>query len=84
MRHVSHCPHCKSLLDGKDIYQCFFDDYQDKAKALDYASSYGWTKERPTCFSRLIGVYDMEQDRTTHYECPDCKEKISRKVGELA
>lgn len=23
-------------------------------------------------FSSLIGIYSMEQDRTTHYQCPFC------------
>lgn len=23
-------------------------------------------------FSNLVGIYDMEEDRTTHYQCPFC------------
>lgn len=31
-----------------------------------------------THFSRLVGVYSMEEDRTTHWECPDCKSTFPR------
>ncbi len=29
-------------------------------------------------FSRVIGVYDMDLDITTHWECPDCSQRIER------
>lgn len=40
-------------------------------------------KDRPmfgnhTHFSRRISIYDMDKDRTTHYQCPDCKHTWAR------
>ena len=31
-----------------------------------------------TFFSRLIGIYDMDRDRTVAWECPDCKTRWPR------
>lgn len=31
-----------------------------------------------THFSRKIGVYDINRDRTVAYHCPDCKGEWSR------
>lgn len=28
--------------------------------------------------SRLIAIYDRDRDRTSHYECPDCRTRIER------
>lgn len=84
MRHISHCPKCNACLDAEDIYAHFLNKYEDEDRALEAASWYGWTKENLCCFSRLIGVYDMNEDRTVYYVCPDCKEKISRKDGDGA
>jgi len=30
-------------------------------------------------FSRLIGIYSQELDRTVYYQCPDCGSEITRK-----
>lgn len=30
---------------------------------------YGTTE---THYSRVIGIYDRDRDRTTHWRCPDC------------
>jgi len=35
-----------------------------------------------THFSRRIGIYDFERDRTTHWECPDCGHVWPRAKGE--
>jgi len=29
--------------------------------------------------SRVIGVYDRDRDRTTHWRCPDCGHEWERK-----
>ena len=29
-------------------------------------------------FKREIAIYDMYADRTTHFQCPDCKQSIAR------
>jgi len=31
--------------------------------------------------TRLVGVYDWGRDRTSHFECPDCKGAIARSVA---
>lgn len=31
-----------------------------------------------THFNRKIGIYSMELDRVTHYECPDCNGEWDR------
>ncbi|PED16335.1 hypothetical protein CON01_00365 [Bacillus thuringiensis] len=31
-----------------------------------------------THYSRKIGIYSMETDRTTHYQCPDCEQQWKR------
>ncbi len=67
-----YCPNCKAELDDIDIYQHFYEQYKDEAKAIESASHYGWTKESPICFSRCIGIYCREQDRTIQRQCPDC------------
>ena len=35
--------------------------------------------EIDTHFSRRIGIYSMERDRTTFYKCPDCSDIVGRK-----
>ncbi len=32
-----------------------------------------------THFSRVIGIYSIERDRTTHWQCPDCGHEWERK-----
>lgn len=78
MNHPSHCPHCNSLLDDGDVYEHFLEKYNDHEEALESAAFYGWSKEEPARFSRIVGVYCLERDRTTHFECPDCKGIIQR------
>ncbi len=31
-----------------------------------------------THFSRLVGIYSRERDRTVAWQCPDCGEKFDR------
>ena len=35
-----------------------------------YSPPYNWV--------RVIGVYDRNADRTTHWQCPDCKHEWAR------
>lgn len=75
------CPNCKINLEGEDIYLYFLREYAgDRARALDAAADYGWTKEKPCNFSKVIAVYDMEADRTMAYECPECHKILDLKV----
>ena len=66
------CPKCKADFEQEDIYEHFLKEYNDPKKALETAEMYGWTKENPQRFSRLIGMYDIGEDNTTHWRCPDC------------
>ena len=52
-------------------------DWQGKAIPLDSLKHYG----NKTHFSRLIGIYSWEQDRTMHYECPDCRARYDREYN---
>ena len=51
------CPNCKADFTGELIPK----KYRDK----------GWYGKH-THYSRVIGLYDMDQDRTIAYRCPDC------------
>lgn len=31
-----------------------------------------------TVYSRVIGIYDRDKDRTTHWRCPDCNHEWRR------
>jgi len=37
-----------------------------------------------THFNRKIGIYDMNEDRTTHYRCPDCDHMWERGAQNIA
>jgi hypothetical protein len=71
---MCQCPYCHVYLDDGDIYEELKKHYPDKSheELIVIAKDYGWTPENKIRFSRKIGVYDMEKDRTMHYECPDC------------
>ena len=82
MNHPTNCPHCNAVLDNGDIYDCFLKTLKGEenaeAKAREMADHYGANPENPRRFSRIVGVYDWNLDRTVYYECPDCKERIER------
>lgn len=67
-----NCPKCNKNLEGQDIFEFFFERYQDEERALSAAKMYGWTKENPCCFRLVIGMYSLEDDKTTHWKCPEC------------
>ena len=52
------CPRCGTDLTGSAIPQ----DYIDK----------GYYGDGVTHYSRKIGHYDLDLDRTTEWSCPDC------------
>lgn len=80
------CPKCGTSWDNGDILETFQkmraagdDFYKDKtdAELVDIASAYGWSKEQPVRFRRLIGIelpYDHPEhyDGVSYYQCPDC------------
>jgi len=73
-----NCPHCNALLDDGDIYEHYLKEYGDEKKALETAGDFGWTKEDPHHFSRIMGIYSYVTDRCESWECPDCKKEIIR------
>ena len=75
----NRCKHCGHHIDGGDIYAYFLTKEPSEAQALERASNYGWCREAPLRFSKAIGIYDMEKDLITHYECPRCKEILTKK-----
>ena len=66
------CPNCKTDLQGEKIWDHFMQEYQDVEIADRYAAMYGADREQGH-FSNIIGVYDMELDRTTQWLCPICE-----------
>jgi hypothetical protein len=78
MKHPDDCPHCNALLDEGDVLEVLQREHPNWSRidSLLHAASFGWAIDDQIRFSRIVGVYDRELDRTTHYECPDCEEKI--------
>ena len=56
------CPQCGVSFQGQEIPK----DFQEKY--------YGGQ----THYSRVIGLYDMEKDKVTMWQCPDCKHQWPR------
>jgi hypothetical protein len=73
-----YCPSCNASFETDDVYEYFLKEYGDEEKAMESAKMFGWEKERPCSFSRCIGLYDYTKDKTTHWECPDCKHRWER------
>lgn len=70
------CPYCDFQLDDGDIYERFLEFGKTEDAALEIAKLYGWTEENKERFSKILAVYDYKEDRTDHYECPECKKTI--------
>lgn len=77
MNEHGYCPNCNIDLDGGLIYETFLEKYQDEEKALDAAEAYGATKTTGK-WGKRIGIYSMEEDRTTHWKCPECGHEWGR------
>lgn len=69
-----YCPHCNVDLDGDLVIDYPLSQGKTREEALEYASSYcGWDEHgEKNRFSRAIGLYDINKDRTTAYRCPNC------------
>lgn len=65
------CPGCGVNLAGDLIYDTFFAKHGNEQQALREAQAYGATKTEGR-WGREIALYDMVQDRTTAFRCPDC------------
>ena len=67
------CQHCGANLSRGDIYEHFLQQTGDPKEALQTANMYGWSKEDPKHFLRVIIV---QPNHKPQYElCPDCNEK---------
>lgn len=83
---LKECPECKASWDGGDIYQYFRNSskYSDKTdeEIEDIVSSYGWTKENPKRFSKLIGIEVLGRyDGISYWKCPECETIWDRFTG---
>jgi hypothetical protein len=66
-----YCPNCNADLDGGLIWEFFYKDTGVAALADERAEMYGATRTTGK-WGRATGMYDMEQDRTVGWTCPDC------------
>jgi rubredoxin len=83
---VTNCPECGVNWHDGDIYWSLsknpiYEKYSKK-QILEFAQSYGWTKENGKFFSRVVGLEDHSYDGVSKWECPDCKHTWNRFVRE--
>jgi hypothetical protein len=55
----------------------FFNQTGSEQKATEIAENYGATKQHGQ-WNRAIAIYDIERDRTTDWQCPDCNHQWAR------
>jgi hypothetical protein len=65
------CKHCKTDLDGGDIFIFFLYKYNDKKEALESAKKYGWSETNKLRFSSAVIVQPV--DGPQYIVCPVCK-----------
>lgn len=66
MAESRYCPECNADLRGDQI---------PPEQADSYAGEYIDGKKY---FSKWIGIYDLYQDRTVAWMCPECKKEYKR------
>lgn len=69
MSHHCECPYCHATLAAQPIPVDSLSHYGGE-NGVPKDCEYGCG--RPAHFSRLIGIYDLGQDRTVEWQCPDC------------
>lgn len=76
--YTEKCKNCDFDLDGGDILEVLKSKFPHKEteELEEWASGYGWSKEKPEHFSKKVGIYDLKKDEISYYVCPHCKEKI--------
>lgn len=82
------CPECGANWNNGDIVEVFKqmrdkgDDFwknKTDEEIEKHANNYGWTREVPKSFSRLVGVEIRGYyDGVAYWECPDCKHRWHR------
>ncbi len=71
------CPNCKVDLSEEYIWDHFFKKKGCENEATRIAEMYGASKGKGK-FSRKIGIYNLEEDRTFAWQCPDCNHRWER------
>lgn len=69
---MDNCPHCGISLNGGSIWEHFYRETGSLSEADRIASMYGATRENGMSWRREIGIYDIDDDTTVAYKCPDC------------
>lgn len=77
MSEHGHCPNCGIDFDGGLIWDTGMEMYGTEERADEYAKAYGATRTTGR-WGKCIGIYDMEQDMTTQWKCPECGHKWDR------
>jgi len=77
MNEHGYCPNCKINFDGELIYETFIKQGQTEAEAFESALMYGATKTKGR-WNNKIGIYDIDEDRTKMWKCPDCSYEWER------
>lgn len=77
MHGPENCPNCGIDLRGELIFAVGTRMYRNRKDALEYARAYGASETRGR-FSLAIGLYDVSQDRTVAWQCPDCRHEWPR------
>jgi len=82
------CPACGTNWNAGDIFETFkqmraagdsFYVNKTDEEIEEIAGQYGWTRENPVSFSRLIGVEIRgEYDGVSYWRCPDCNHQWPR------
>ena len=75
-----YCPHCNADLDGDLVINYPLSQGKTMDEALEYAKFYSGWKEHKVLnrWGRAIAIYDLNNDRTSGYRCPDCSKEWSR------
>jgi hypothetical protein len=79
---MDNCPHCGFDLNGELIYEYFLKTPEWiplerlnamplEEAALETAKMYGATKTEGR-WRNDIAIYDIAEDKTVEYECPEC------------
>ena len=75
-----YCPHCNADLDGDLVIDSLIKFGYPQNEVIEYAKYYQGYSEYGEFnrFTRKIGIYDVNKDRTIKWRCPDCKKTWGR------
>lgn len=83
MSRPSNCPHCGVTWDGLEIPDGLVEGnpgrYNGRSDAEADAANYGWTHENKRTFGiNVVGMYNMDSDRTEYWHCTNCDAETKR------